>query len=278
MWAIRTSYLFCDDSQRANMYHGIEASEFFACLLMPSVDAHGQPQEIELEKVRMDPDVLDTIWNINELRNKAKKDTALKVVVRRYSPKVDKKIRDKDHLWIRWNVQSSTSVKHIIHYFMVLRPILRKLAKEYGLDYNNDACFLHTKTLRPLLGSDLLSDKSRFYNFHAEKNGWSKIPEKPSANIWRHAFATTEMDKYYNADDYQWCTSPEQVAKLIGYFMNSSVKEVMDTYTSRINSTATSASSVAAGRSRTVLELSSDEEDDVPRSPSKRTKTDRSSG
>jgi hypothetical protein len=204
-------------------------------------------------------------------------DNRLKVAIRRYSPRVDKKIRDKDQLWIRWNVQSNVNVKNILHYFMVLRPIMKKLASDNGLQYNNEAIFLHSKNLKPLIGAQLLADKAQFYNFHAQKRGWTEIPERSGANIWRHAFATTEMDKYYNGTDYHWCTTAEQAAKIVGLFMNSSAREVMDTYSSRRNDTTTSAAAAAAaGRSTHVFELSSDDDEDIVETPSKRLKTNRS--
>ena len=63
------------------------------------------------------------------------------------------------------------------------------------------------------------------------------INKTTGATVWRHAFATSEMQKYETKTDYNWCTTMEQAAERIAFLMNTSSEEILTTYSTRQNQT-----------------------------------------
>lgn len=279
MWSIRMSYLFNDDAQRRGMYESIGANEFYLVLLKCEQGRNGEPIQTELARAHLEPKILGNLEMVHYIRNQEPKDSNLKAVVRRISPRVDKRIRDKDNLWMRWNLLDRKYVGFVVHYFMTLRPKMEYLATKYGLEYNTKLVFLHTDSLKPLSCPQLMRDKMMFYNHYAAKKIWVKLPQTAGATVWRHAFATHEFNKYETKKDYQWCQTKEEAARIIAYLMNSSVEEVLTTYSTRVTLTrvpaGTGTPAAAASARPQVFELTSSEDDDeVQESPTKRHRPD----
>lgn len=89
--------------------------------------------------------------------------------------------------------------------------------------------------MRPMNGHSIVKDMVNYYNWHAKNGGFEMLPKSTGATVWRHAFATSEYQKYLSRVDYCWCGNMEEAAESIGFKMNTSKDEILSTYTTRQN-------------------------------------------
>lgn len=238
MWAVRVNFMFNSDGQRANQYEELLQKEFYLMLVEKKHDSNGRIvlQDVDKECLGSSERTSFTLTRVNGFRTKAERHPDKYAChIRRIPNKVDKRVRDKDNLWCRWNNVDQKSVWFIVHYCLELLPKVGYIAEQNDVQFDQRFMFHHTKTLKPMNGTVILQDMANFYNWHAKKKGFATVQSKTGATVWRHAFATSEFQKFDAKTDYGWCNTDQEAARAIAFKMNTSAEEILTTYTTRIN-------------------------------------------
>lgn len=240
-WAIRDHFLFFSDAQRKGQYDFVLVEEFYLFVMKHLPDREdGRPMSQVVEQIPLNGfsvDIKQKEHHINEIQQLLKNQPMTYFLeIRRITKKIDKRQREKDRIWHRWNTCSTQQTLFIVHYFIVLMPKMKIISDDRKLPMTAIHAFHHTRDLYVLTGKQLFQNLASFYNYHAKKEGFATIQSSQvNATMWRHAFATAEMIKWENKESYLWCKLPEHVADEIAFRMNSSQQEVLSTYTTRFN-------------------------------------------
>ena len=238
MWAVRVHFMFNSDAQRANQYELLLQKEFYIFLMRKRKNAEGRTilEEVDKECLGSKERSADTISRIDAFRRKSKLEPdKISCHICRIPHKIDKKVRGKDVLWCRWNIIDPSCVWFIVHYCLQLLPLVAQVANENGFFLDQDHMFFNTKSLKPMNGTLIVRDMAGFYNFHAKKNNFPSVVSTAGATVWRHAFATSELQKFDAKTDYGWCRDEKEAASFIAFKMNTSAEEILTTYSTRIN-------------------------------------------
>ena len=238
MWAVRIHFMFNSDAQRANQYEVLLQKEFFVFLMRKRQNAEGRTilEEVDKECLSSKERNSDTVSRIDAFRKKASLEPhKFSCQIRRIPHKMDKKVRGKDVLWCRWNITDPSSIWFVVHYCLQLLPMVEQVASENGIFLDQDHTFFNTKSLKPMNGTLIIRDMANFFNYHAKRNNFPMIASTAGATLWRHAFATSELQKYDAKIDYGWCKDEKEAAAVIAFKMNTSAEEILTTYSTRIN-------------------------------------------
>jgi hypothetical protein len=233
--------MFHTYAQQNGQYSWIKCSEFTLHLMEKSPTA-GPKARVE-SKVESTVSLNQYTWNGKEagliesmIEMVEVNPTRWYLEIQRHPEKVDKRIRDKTHPWHPWKLPNQQSVKYIIHYFVVLHPLINDLAKQKQLGFNCILAFSPTKHLSALSEGHLFHSKCSYFNYCAKQLSFAMVDvKKAKATFWRHTHTTHEMTKWQNKKDYRWCANAEEAATEIAFHMNTSMKEVMDTYSTCYN-------------------------------------------
>ena len=260
--------MFNSDAQRANQYEELLQDEFHLILLERKPNNQGQVflQELDKECLGAGMRNSSTKSRVNAFRSKVKGNKErFTCQIRRIPHKIDKRVRDKDTLWCRWNLQSLNCVWFAVHYALELLPAVAQVLEQNGKFLDLRFMFFHTKKLHAMNGSAVIHDMASFYNWNAKKHGFAQVQKTTGATVWRHAFATSEFQKFDSRTDFGWCNSDEEVARQIAFRMNTSAEEILTTYTTRVNaSVEAEGSDRAAHATSFVIEIeTSSSEDDL---------------
>jgi hypothetical protein len=77
--------------------------------------------------------------------------------------KIDKKQRNKNIMYHRWETTSNMQAMFIVHYFAVLLPRMYKISAMHRLPMTSTQPFHHTKTLAILSSANLFGCMARYY-------------------------------------------------------------------------------------------------------------------
>ena len=155
MWSARVNFIFNSDAQRANQYSEILIKEFFAVLLEKAQDQSGALVFKERDKECLDGfhKSPSTIAQVNAFKAAMEKDPDKHALqIWRIPHKINKRVRDKDTLWCRWNLCNQKLVMFAVHFCLILLPELHNATCKHGKPFDPRHLFHHTKKLHPLKG------------------------------------------------------------------------------------------------------------------------------
>jgi hypothetical protein len=269
MWATRVHFMYYCDAQRRNQYEDIRVQEFYVYLVELIIDKDERPTHKDRGHICLD--LMDPLQNTKliELTNKAIWSKGQYFIqIRRYPLRCDKRQRQKECSWSRWVLGGNQMVAKVIWYCTTILPLIRKTLRRHGKKFDTGAMFHHTQTFQPLYSASFLfHDKVSYYDYHADKKDFQIIKNdqgSAGATYWRHAFATIEMLKFENQEDYQWCMNMDEAAYEISIQMNTSRQEVKDTYSSLHIRDESASMPLVKPTTTLVLPDSDEEEDETP--------------
>lgn len=230
MFAIRNSFMFNTPAQRTGQYANIRKEEFF--LIMSELQQDGSWKEAAKECLAYGD--MQAQHRCNDMRSYALQNSnQYCLCIKRIPLDPDKKMRNKDSAWVQWKLHPNM-LKSVCGYFYHVLPLLAQIAKGKNVPFETDKVFHHSVTLKALTGKACISLKCKFWNFHAVRNNMELIKQTESGNLWRHTYCTSELDRFQKKEAYKNCNSVSDAALAISNDMNTSVEEVMKTYSTRI--------------------------------------------